>query len=206
MNVEISQHSVRASIIKYTEELTNDESQDKTASVSTEESHESNNNEMNHLRPRFTDEGKNYQTLQRQYDELHESNKLMKKQLMSRDEILKHHLAKILSIKTDNNKQLQFKQALKSENETLKRELEAEKWLSEKLRQDIRDLQIRVDFEDCYVQEQAYKMGLMETMLDELQKTNTGQKKEILELKKQLNRTKEQLDNQILDLQKMLRI
>ena len=144
--------------------------------------------------------------LQKQYEESSEANRLLKKQLESRDRIIKTQISEIHRLQGENKIAVEEKDECKKEAENLKKELESEKWLGERLKHDVRDLQMQLDFQDCYLQEQSHQSGLMESLLNELQKRNNAQQKEIIELKQQLHTAKEKLDNQIMDLQKMLGI
>lgn len=148
----------------------------------------------------------NSEMLQRQYEETLEANRLLKKQLESRDRIVKTQISEIHRLQGENKIAVGEKDEFKKEAENLKKELESEKWLGERLKHDVRDLQMQLDFQDCYLQEQSHQSGLMESLLNELQKRNDAQQKEIIELKEQLQTAKERLDNQIMDLQKMLGI
>ena len=144
--------------------------------------------------------------LHKQYEESVEANRLLKKQLESRDRIIKTQISEIHRLQGENKIAVGEKDELKKESENLKKELESEKWLGERLKHDVRDLQMQLDFQDCYLQEQSHQSGLMESLLTELQKRNDAQQKEIIELKKQLHTAKDKLDNQIMDLQKILGI
>lgn len=199
MNIEISRNSVKARIVN--EQPSERRSEDSTCNNEPDTKHENNNYETD--RPKFENSKSGIQ-LQEQYDDLLEKNELLRRQLSCRDEIVKKQLTEIHRLKTDNKKQIDAKNVIKIDNERLVKDLDAEKWLSEKLKQDVRDLQVQLGFEECYLQEQVHQIGIMETLLKETQKRYLAQCEEITELRKQSNKAKEKLDGQIMYLQEML--
>ena len=149
---------------------------------------------------------KETEMLKKQYAELLEINRLLKKQLDSRDAIIKRQISEIHRLQGENKNLEKEKGDVKGEFIDLKKEFETEKWLTERLKHDIRDLQMQLDFQDCYLQEQSHQSSLLESLLGELQKKGEAQEKEITQLRQQLHSGKEKLDTQIVDLQKMLGI
>ena len=143
---------------------------------------------------------------QRQLKEITEVNKVLKKQLESRDIIIKKQISEIHRLQGENKVISEEQKKMQNANESLRKEYEAEKWLGERLKNDVRDLQIQLDFQDCYLQEQSHQSSLVGNLLNEVQKMNEAQEKEIIQLRAQLKSGKEIIDNQITDLQKMLGI
>ena len=208
MNVVIARDSVKASKIeiakhddRFEDENANTKTENKGVLPVTDHHEESTVTTDGPMRGEIQSD-----MLQKQYEESLEANRALKKQLESRDRIIKTQISEIHRLQGENKIAVGEKNECKKEAENLKKELESEKWLGERLKHDIRDLQMQLDFQDCYLQEQSHQSGLMESLLNELQKRNNAQQKEIIELKKQLHTAKEKLDNQIMDLQKMLGI
>eukprot|EP00794_Sanderia_malayensis_P016636 gene16636-18326_t len=217
MNIEISRHSVRAS------KINNQEAGDKLictggitspstrsdAELRDDNSPANNNKEITMnaaVRPnstKSTNEQK-LRCLQAKYEEVCDKNKLFRTQLTSRDEILKVQITEMQRLKKDNARQVEARDEFKTRNQQLELQLNEEKWLCERLKQDIKDLQAQLSFEECYLQEQADQINLLESLLAETQKRYHEQSDEISQLRKQLDNAKSKLDIQIMDLQSML--
>lgn len=135
---------------------------------------------------------------------LSEENRILQKQLESRDVIIKKQISEIHRLQGENKAISEEKVEIKNERDNLKKDYEAEQWLGERLKHDVRDLQMQLDFQDCYLQEQSHQSNLMDNLLGELQKRNEAQEKEIIQLRQQLHSGKEKVDNQIVQLQRIL--
>ena len=200
----MTQSAVRAS--KVAEQKQTDESQINDKAVETGSSlvgNENNNVKVNG--PKLQADREQHM-IQKQLDDVMEINRLLKKQLESRDVIIKKQISEIRRLQGENKMLCTEKHEMKKANESLRKEYEAEQWLGERLKNDIKDLQIQLDFQDCYLQEQSHQGSLIGNLLNELQKKNDAQEKEIIQLRQQLQTGKDIVDNQIVDLQKMLGI
>lgn len=143
---------------------------------------------------------------EQEIEDLVEANRLLKKQLESRDAIIKKQISEMHRLQSENKNLSQDKMEMEKDRDNARKECEAERWLGERLKYDIRDLEMQLDFQDCYLQEQTHHSKLMENFLNELQKRSEAQEKEITQLRQQLNAGKEKVDNQIKDLQRLLGI
>ena len=206
MNVVMTRDAVRASKV---DEKMNEKEVDVMLKEDSEErktvDHDNNNKNIDTNGPKQEDDSEIIM-IKRQFEEIMDVNRLLKKQLESRDAIIKKQISEIHRLQGENKVLLDKKEQMKTENDNLRKEYEAEQWLGERLKHDIRDLQMQLDFQDCYLQEQSHQSNLMDNLLTELQKRNEAQEKEIIQLRKQLHSGKEKVDNQIADLQKMLGI
>ena len=199
MNIVMTQGAVKASKVGEQKQTDDSTHGDKKAEMGKAVVENENNNAKT-VGPKLQTNN------ERQLGDLMEMNRLLRKQLESRDTIIKKQISEIHRLQGQNKLLCEEKNEITKASESLRKDCEAEQWLSERLKHDIRDLQIQLDFQDCYLQEQAHQSSLMSNLLDEVQNRNDAQEKEITQLRKQLQSGKEKVDNQIENLQKMLGI
>ena len=204
MNVLMTQDAVRASKIGGQKQPDDNQKNEKAIETGKVLAANENNNDKAERPKEQAD--MNAGLAQKQLKDTAEVNKLLKKQLESRDIIIKKQISEIHRLQGENKVLSQEQNKMQKAYESLRKEYEAEKWLGERLKNDVRDLQIQLDFQDCYLQEQSHQSSLVGNLLNEVQKMNEAQEKEIIQLRAQIRSGKEIIDNQIADLQKMLGI
>ena len=204
MNVLMTQDAVRASKIGGQKQPDDNQKNEKAIETGKVLATNENNNDKAERPKEQAD--MNAGLAQKQLKDTAEVNKLLKKQLESRDIIIKKQISEIHRLQGENKVLSQEQNKMQKAYESLRKEYEAEKWLGERLKNDVRDLQIQLDFQDCYLQEQSHQSSLVGNLLNEVQKMNEAQEKEIIQLRTQIKSGKEIIDNQIADLQKMLGI
>jgi len=204
MNVLMTQDAVRASKIGGQKEPDDNQKNEKAIETGKVLATNENNNDKAERPKEQAD--MNAGLAQKQLKDTAEVNKLLKKQLESRDIIIKKQISEIHRLQGENKVLSQEQNKMQKAYESLRKEYEAEKWLGERLKNDVRDLQIQLDFQDCYLQEQSHQSSLVGNLLNEVQKMNEAQENEIIQLRAQIKSGKGIIDNQIADLQKMLGI
>jgi len=204
MNVLMTQDAVRASKIGGQKEPDDNQKNEKAIETGKVLATNENNNDKAERPKEQAD--MNAGLAQTQLKDTAEVNKLLKKQLESRDIIIKKQISEIHRLQGENKVLSQEQNKMQKAYESLRKEYEAEKWLGERLKNDVRDLQIQLDFQDCYLQEQSHQSSLVGNLLNEVQKMNEAQENEIIQLRAQIKSGKGIIDHQIADLQKMLGI
>jgi len=204
MNVLMTQDAVRASKIGGQKEPDDNQKNEKAIETGKVLATNENNNDKAERPKEQAD--MNAGLAQKQLKDTAEVNKLLKKQLESRDIIIKKQISEIHRLQGENKVLSQEQNKMQKAYESLRKEYEAEKWLGERLKNDVRDLQIQLDFQDCYLQEQSHQSSLVGNLLNEVQKMNEAQENEIIQLRAQIKSGKGIIDHQIADLQKMLGI
>lgn len=205
MDIVMTQGAVRASKVAEQKQTDTNQSDDKAAEPGNPLVGNNDNNNVKVTGPKLQADRERHM-IQKELDDVMEINRLLKKQLESRDVIIKKQISEIHRLQGENKALCEEKHEMKKANENLRKEYEAEQWLGERLKNDVKDLQIQLDFQDCYLQEQSHQGSLIGKLLNELQNKNDAQEKEIIQLRQQLQTGKEIVDKQIVDLQKMLGI